>query len=83
MKIFLITIFASLIFSAPLGAKPPTKSSKSKFYDFNAQLIDGAIKRPTAIYTSAREAANFGRLFRLKKSLLPRLFQTSKHKVFK
>ena len=80
MKIFLVTLFTSLIFSVSLSAKPPTKS---KFYDFGDQVIDGTLKRPVGTFTTARERARFDRLLRLKKSLLPRLFQTSKHKVFK
>lgn len=61
-------------------AAPPTKS---KFYDFNDQVIDGEIRKPTALYTDARRKAKFERLLRLKKSFLPRLFDTSKMKIFK
>lgn len=61
-------------------AKPP---AKSKFYDFNEQLIDGEIKKPTALYTDSRQKVKFERLLRLKKSFLPDLFKTSKEKVFK
>jgi hypothetical protein len=63
-------------------AKPPS-SGKSKFYDFSEQLIDGEIKKPTALYTDARQKAKFERLLKLKKSFLPQLFRTSKNKVFK
>jgi len=74
-------IFVILILVATsLQAKPPTKS---KFYNFSDQVIDGALKRPTATFMTARERARFDRLLSLKKSFLPRLFQTSKHKVFK
>lgn len=61
-------------------AKPPTKS---KFYDFSEQLIDGEIKKPTALYTDARQKVKFERLLKLKKSFLPQLFSTAKEKVFK
>jgi len=74
--LFIITI----LLCVSVQAKPPTKS---KFYDFSEQVIDGALKRPTATFMTARERARFDRLLRLKKSFLPRLFQTSKHKVFK
>ena len=75
-----IIISFLLIFPALTQAKPPTKS---KFYDFSDQLIDGEIRKPTALYTDARQKAKFDRLLRLKKSFLPDLFNTSKNKVFK
>ncbi len=58
-------------------------SPKSKFYDFSEQLIDGQIKKPTALYTDARQKVKFERLLRLKKSFLQSLYNTSKEKVFK
>ena len=60
-------------------AKPP----KSKFYDFSDQVIDGEIKKPTALYTNSRNKVEFDRLLKLKKSFLPDLMETSKVKVFK
>ena len=62
------------------SAKPPVKS---KFYDFNDQIIDGEIKKPTALYTDSRAKVKFDRLLRLKKSFLPELFDTAKQRVFK
>ena len=59
------------------------KVPKSKFYDFNDQIIDGEIKRPTTLYTNSRERVKFDRLMKLKKSFLPELFKTSKERVFK
>lgn len=76
-KLLFITI---ILLCVSAQAKPPTKS---KFYDFSEQVIDGELRRPTATYLTARERARFDRLLRLKKSFLPRLFRTSKHKVFK
>ena len=46
-------------------------------------MIDGEIRRPTALYTDARKRAQFDRLLRLKRSFLPDLFETAKEKVFK
>ena len=60
-----------------------TAQTRSKFYDFNEQLIDGEIKKPTTLYTDAREKVKFDRLLRLKKSFLPDLFDTAKESVFK
>ena len=66
-----------------VGAAPPKQSAKSKFYDFSEQLIDGEIKKPTALYTDARKKVKFERLLRLKRSFMRELFKTSKEKVFK
>ena len=66
-----------------LHAKPPANSGKSKFYDFSEQLIDGEIKKPTALYTSSRAKVKFERLLRLKRSFLPDLMDTAREKVFK
>jgi hypothetical protein len=63
-----------------MGAKPKTKA---KFYDFNEQLIDGQISKPTTLYTDAREQVKFERLLKLKKSFLNDLFDTAKERVFK
>ena len=59
------------------------KGPKSKFYDFSDQLIDGQIKKPTALYTDARQRVRFERLLKLKKSFIPKLYNTAKEKVFK
>jgi len=81
MKFIVATILASFLFiSTSLASSPP---HRSKFYDFNEQVIDGEIRKPTALYTDARQKAKFERLLRLKKSFLPKLFNTSKLKVFK
>tara|TARA_Y100000310_G_C20236487_1_gene602635 strand:- start:223 stop:444 length:222 start_codon:yes stop_codon:yes gene_type:complete len=56
---------------------------RSKFYDFNEQLIDGEVKKPTTLYTDARQQVKFNRLLKLKKSFLPKLFATAKERVFK
>ena len=60
--------------------KPPVRS---KFYDFSATLIDGEIKKPTTLYTDAREKVKFERLLRLKKSFMNELFDTAKERIFK
>ena len=59
------------------------KQPKSKFYDFNDQIIDGEIKKPTTLYTDARDKVKFDRLMNLKKSFMKELFNTAKEKVFK
>jgi len=61
----------------------PRGEVKSKFYDFSDQLIDGEIKKPTTLYTDARQRVKFDRLLRLKKSFLEPMLQTAKEQVFK
>jgi len=76
-KIFIITLL-TLSFTAT--AAPP---SKSKFYDFGDQMIDGEIKKPTGQYINSRERARFDRLLNLKKSFLPKMYLSAKEKIFK
>ena len=64
--------------SAALAAPPEGSGEKAKFYDFSDQLIDGEIKKPTALYTDARQKAKFERLLKLKRDFLPQLRSTSK-----
>ena len=81
MKYFISFIVFMFIFlnTTAVTAKQP----KSKFYDFNEQLIDGERKKPTTLYTDARSRVKFNRLLKLKKSFLPKLFNTAKERVFK
>lgn len=78
-KIF-VGLALLMLLSGPAIAKKPVKS---KFYDFNEQLIDGEIKKPITLYTDARDRVKFGRLLRLKKSFMNKLFKTAKERVFK
>ena len=79
--LFLTSAFflTTLLQTSVVAAKQP----KAKFYDFNEQIIDGEIKKPTTLYTDSRQRVKFGRLLRLKKSFMPKLFDTSKERVFK
>lgn len=72
-----------MIVTGAIISKAEAKSPKSKFYDFSEQLIDGEIKKPTALYTDARTQVKFERLLKLKKSFIPALLDTSKDPVFK
>ena len=65
------------------GTHASAKTPKAKFYDFNEQIIDGERKKPTTLYTDSRQQVKFGRLLKLKKSFLPRLFNTAKERTFK
>lgn len=83
-KIFAISFVATIGFciATDSWASPPN-NPRSKFYDFNEQIIDGEIKKPTGLYTNSREKVKFDRLLRLKKSFLPSLFKTANERVFK
>tara|TARA_A100001515_G_C4400009_1_gene153456 strand:+ start:70 stop:348 length:279 start_codon:yes stop_codon:yes gene_type:complete len=78
-----IIIAGIMMIMGVMISKAEAKTPKSKFYDFSEQLIDGDIKKPTALYTDARTQVKFDRLLSLKKSFLPALLNTSKDPVFK
>ena len=81
LMVVLVAIMLLLVFSNVTQASPPDE--RAKFYDFSDQIIDGEIRRPTALYTDARDRARFDRLLRLKKSFLPDLFESSQENTFK
>jgi len=75
---FVVFLFIFLNVTAIIAKQP-----KSKFYDFNEQIIDGEVRKPTTLYTDSRQQVKFDRLMKLKKSFLPKLFATAKERVFK
>jgi|TARA_R110002012_G_C11410308_1_gene586912 hypothetical protein len=77
-----VTIFLALFLSLGNEAEGQTKPP-SKFYDFGAQIIDGEIKKPTALYTDSKKKVKFDRLLNLKKSFIPDLMKTSKERTFR
>ena len=85
MRHWAAALFAlTFVLGAATGAVAQDKGSvKAKFYDFSDQVIDGEIKRPTTLYTDARQKVKFDRLLKLKKSFLPAILETSKENVFK
>ena len=56
LTLFVVACALIAFSSMALAAKP---AGKSKFYDFSDQLIDGEIKKPTALYTDARQQGYF------------------------
>lgn len=68
-----------IAFTTPIKAATPHE----KFYDFSDQLIDGEIRKPTALYTDSRQEVKFKRLLRLKRTFKWDLMNTAKEKVFK
>lgn len=85
-KLTAAVVVASLVAVAlpsVVVAAPPS-DVKAKFYDFSDQLIDGEVKRPTALYTDVRQQVKFTRLLALKKSFIKDVLQrTSRDPVFK
>jgi|TARA_R100000664_G_scaffold26580_1_gene36834 hypothetical protein len=77
-----VAIFLTLFIMLGNEAMGQTKP-KSKFYDFGAQIIDGEIKKPTALYTDSKKKVQFDRLLKLKKSFISDLMNTSKERTFK
>jgi hypothetical protein len=77
-----VAIFIALFVMLGNDAIAQTKP-KSKFYDFGEQVIDGEIKKPTALFTDSKKKVQFDRLLKLKKTFIPNLMKTSKERVFK
>lgn len=59
------------------------KETKSKFYDFSDQLIDGDVKKPSTIWMESRTRAKFEKLLKLKKSFRQAMIDTSKEPILK
>jgi len=58
--------------------------SRSKFYDFSDQLIDGEVKQPSALYMDFRQRVKFKRLLRLRRKFTGDILQrTARDRVFK
>jgi|TARA_R100001463_G_scaffold89048_1_gene143789 hypothetical protein len=75
-------IFVALFVMLGNEAIAQTKP-KSKFYDFGEQVIDGEIKKPTALFTDSKKKVKFDRLLKLKKSFISDLMNTSKENTFR
>jgi len=73
----LIVISFLFLFNTPAFSNPAT-GTKTKFYNFDDLLINGEVKKPQVLYTSAREKVKFERLLRLKRDFLPKLTATKK-----
>ena len=77
-----VTIFLVLFVMLGNDTYAQTKP-RTKFYDFSEQIIDGEIKKPTALYTDSKKKVKFDRLLKLKKSFIPDLLKTSEERTFK
>jgi len=80
----LLVLGAFTFLAGPVLAAPPKGGVKAKFYDFSDQLIDGEVKKPTALYTDVRQAVKFKRLLKLKKNFDKAvMWKTARNPVFK
>jgi len=67
-----------IIITIASSAFAQSKSTKTKFYNFDDLLINGQYKKPQVLYTDARQKVRFERLLKLKKDFLPKLKDTQK-----
>ena len=77
-----ISIFIAIFIMLGTEAHGQNKP-KAKFYDFNEQIIDCEIKKPTALYKDNKKKVKFDMLLKLKKSFIPDLMKSSKERTFK
>ena len=81
LALYVASFFA--VFVLLINDAHAQKSPKAKFYDFSEQVIDGEIKKPTALYTDSKRKVKFDRLLKLKKSFIPELMKTAEERTFK
>ena len=83
MKRILTTMLLALTLAAFTTGAAWSAEPKIEFYDFENQLIDGEVRKPTVIFTNTRTKVRFDRLLKLKKSFNKSLLLTAKESVFK
>ena len=83
LKRFIIGAIIGVLIYCLLPSAHAKPTPRSKFYNFDEQMIDGEVRKPTHLYVNARDKVKFERLLSLKKSFMRNLFDTSKNPVFK
>lgn len=84
IRLLLLTVLvATPVLGSARHAHAADKADAARFYDFSDQLIDGEIKKPTALYMESRTRARFEKLLKLKKSFRPAMIETSKERILK
>ena len=78
IKIVMILTIVCFLFVGDVSAK-----SKTRFYDFSDQMINGEIKKPSTIYIDTRTRAKFAKLLSLKRSFIQVLLLTGKEPALK
>ena len=76
MKKILWTILFSLTLAGSASAQDG--DSRTRFYNFDDLLINGAYRKPQVMYTSSRQRLRFEALANFKKDFLPRLKETAR-----
>lgn len=62
-------------------ASAQESDTKTKFYNFDDMLIDGALKTPDMFKEEATKKAQFKRLLSLKKSFLPKIRESAEERA--
>ena len=75
MKKILFALLALAALAAPALAQDDTKT---KFYNFDDLLINGAYQKPQVLYTDARKKVKFEALLSLKRDFIKRVQDSSK-----
>ena len=57
--------------------------TRTRFYNFDDLLINGAYRKPQVMYTSSRQRLRFESLANFKKDFLPRLKQTARDQALR
>ena len=81
MQLITIVLFLTIVLFAFVG--DVSAKSKTKFYDFSDQMINGEIKKPSTIYIDTRTRAKFAKLLSLKRSFIQVLLLTGKEPALK
>ena len=71
------SLLLALLLSASFIAPAFAQDAKTKFYNFDDLLINGAYQKPQVMYTDARKKVKFEALLRLKRDFLKRLKDTA------
>ena len=74
---------SAFLWGAQATAAPVKKPAKSQFYAFGEDLIEGGTRGPSVEMFKGREDVKFGRMLRLKKDLLPRIYTSRNARTFK
>lgn len=79
-KILALVPLSSLVlgYASLAGAE-----DKVKFYDFNTQLIEADVKRPTDQVIEGKRRIIFGKLLELKKSFRPAMSESARDRELK
>ena len=79
----LLLLMSILLMIAAFASPAKASEPRAKFYDFSEQLIDGEVRKPTALYLDVRQKVKFQRLLRLKRDFKRDLMKTARERVFK